>query len=190
MPLYVVREMKIITTSHQIYLTSRNQNGTSTDLVIRVGFQSLILVRSGLSTIKIIYMTIHSLEYIDSLKNKSGKTFKPLTVVFLLSVPGSKRGSSISYLEKRKEKQIHKALRNRADTFPWQTQLQSSVNKCLFQTTFSSGSSLDTVLHSRMISMRTNPFCWLLSPQQSLAGSSDTWPIRIPRGGCGHPTQV
>lgn len=72
MPLCVVREMKIIT-SHQIYLTSRNQKGTSTDLVIRVGFQSLILVRSGLSTIKIIYTTIHSLEYIDRLKKRVGK---------------------------------------------------------------------------------------------------------------------
>lgn len=37
-------EMKIITTLHQMYLTSRSQNGSSTDLVIRMGFQSLILV--------------------------------------------------------------------------------------------------------------------------------------------------
>lgn len=73
MPLYAVREMKIITTSHPIYPTSRNQKGTSTDLVIRLGFQSLILVRSGLSTIKIIYATIHSLEYIDRLKTRAGK---------------------------------------------------------------------------------------------------------------------
>lgn len=73
MPLYVVREMKIITISHQIYLTSRNQKGTSTDLVIRVGFQSLILVRSGLSTIKISYTTIHSLGYIDRVKKRVGK---------------------------------------------------------------------------------------------------------------------
>ena len=62
MPLYMVREMKVITTSHLTYLTSRNQNSTSIDLVIRMGFQSLILVRSGLSTIKIIHNTIKKLK--------------------------------------------------------------------------------------------------------------------------------
>lgn len=78
MPLYVVREMNIIATSHHIYMTSRNQNGYSTDLVIRMGFQSLILVRSGLSTIKIIYKTITQLKIYRQLeKNSSEKTFKP-----------------------------------------------------------------------------------------------------------------
>ena len=62
MPLYMVREMKVITTSHLTYLTSRKQNSTSIDLVKQMGFQSLILVRSGLSTIKIIHKTIKKLK--------------------------------------------------------------------------------------------------------------------------------
>lgn len=55
-------EMKSTPASHALCLPWRSRDGKPTDLVIRMGFQSLTLVPPGLSTTRVIYKTTPQLK--------------------------------------------------------------------------------------------------------------------------------
>lgn len=113
---------EITTAPHQ---TQRplGQHGTATDLVIRVGFQSLILERSGLPTIKVIYETVTQLKRETARKNSS-ETFQT-TMACLSYQYLAPTGALQRPVEREKERERPPGLTNGAGTLPRETQLSS-----------------------------------------------------------------